>query len=102
MNYSIYRCIDPVKQDTKSPWYRIENKCPCSPADSNPTGRGFTSCTYGVQYETPNTLNLAKQTNLPKQNNPLTGVLYENNQFVPPQLEPRPLSRIGNQWRSAN
>jgi ferredoxin-thioredoxin reductase catalytic subunit len=102
MNYAVYRCPDPIKTDTKTPWYPIENKCPCNPADSNVTGRGFTSCTFGVQYETPNTINLAKQKDLPKQTGALKGTMYQNNQFVPPQLEPRMLSRIGNQWRSGN
>ena len=41
---------------------------------------------------------LSKQTLPPIQN--LVGTMYNNNQYVPPQLEPRPLSRIGNQWRS--
>lgn len=102
MNYSVYRCPDPIKTETNTPWYRIEDKCPCNPADSNVTGRGFTPCNFGVQFETPNQINLAKTRDLPKQANKLVGTLYENNQFVPPQLQPRQLSRIGNQWRSGN
>jgi hypothetical protein len=102
MNYSVYRCPDPIKTETNTPWYRIEDKCPCNPADSNVTGRGFTPCSFGVQFETPNQINLAKTRDLPKQANKLVGTLYENNQFVPPQLQPRQLARIGQQWRSAN
>jgi len=102
MEYSVYRCPDPRKRNTETPWYRIDNVCPCDPSESNVTGRGYTPCTFGVQYETPNTINLSKQKALPRQKNALRGVNYQNNQFVPPQLQPRMLTRIGNVWRSGN
>ena len=104
MNYSVYRCPDPIKTETNTPWFRIEDKCPCNPNDSNVTGRGFTPCTFGIQFETPNQVNLAKTPYLAPQpvNEKLVGSLYENNQYVPPQLEPRQLTRIGQQWRSGN
>lgn len=102
MNYSVYRCPDPIKTKTDTPWYPIENVCPCDPNDTNITGRGFTPCAFGVQYETPNTINLIKQKSLPKQTGALVGTMYQNNQFVPPQLQPRQNTRIGQQWRSAN
>jgi hypothetical protein len=101
-NFSIYRCTDPHKYKTDTPWYPVENICPCDQKSSNITGRGYTPCTFGVQYETPNTINLSKKANLKKQTGALVGTLYQNNQYVPPQLEPRQLTRIGNQWRSGN
>jgi hypothetical protein len=99
-NYSVYRCPDPIKTKTTTPWYPVENICPCDPNDTNISGRGFTPCAFGVQYETPNIVksNRNKQSESAKQ----PGVLVQDNQNVPPQLQPRMLTRIGQQWRSAN
>ena len=96
-NFNVYRCIDPRKQFTDTPWYPIENACPCNPNDINITGRGFTPCAYGVQYE-----DIIKTKMKPVDGIIPKGNLYQNNQNVPPQLQPRPLSRIGTDWRSAN
>jgi len=100
MNYSIYRCLDPIKQDTNKPWYPISNVCPCNPNDYNISGRGYTPCAFGVQYESKTQINLSNEKKLPNQQPPLVGSLIGSNQFVAPQLEPRMLTRIGNQWRS--
>jgi hypothetical protein len=98
LDYNVYRCPDPLKVNTDEPWYRISNTCPCDPHNSNVTGRGFTPCPFGIQTNQQGLQMLSKQTLPPIQN--LVGTMYNNNQYVPPQLEPRPLSRIGNQWRS--
>lgn len=100
MNFSVYRCPDPVNVNTNTPWYRDSNICPCSPETSNITGRGFTPCAYGVEFNETSPIQL--QGTAGKTNTPLTGSFYQDHQFVPPQLQPRPLSRVGNQWRSSN
>lgn len=99
--FNIYRCPDPIKSYTSQPWYRFTDVCPCNPNDSNVTGRGFTACPFGIQNkeETPIKYSSAYQKeikSLPK------GSLYAQQQYVPPQLEPRQLARIGQEWRSAN
>ena len=99
-NFSTYRCLDPIKTQTTTPWYPTENTCPCDASNTNVTGRGFTPCPFGMDVETRNTVNL-NIGNLPKQKKALIGTMYQNNQFVPPQLEPRPMSRIGNQNRNS-
>lgn len=101
-NFNIYRCLDPIKTQTNLPWYRIEDKCPCNPNLSNVTGRGFTPCTFGLQIEHPNSLNYFQSAGYKPYETPLKGSLYQDVQYVPPQLQPRMLSRIGNVWRSAN
>ena len=101
-NYSVYRCPDPVANKTDEPWYSYSNVCPCDPKLSNSTGRGFTPCPFGINQEAP-------QWNLPAfqyasqipNGSQIVGNLY-NNQFVPPQLQPRQLIRIGEEWRSSN
>lgn len=102
--FSVYRCPDPVATKTDQPWYSYENICPCDPNLSNKTGRGFTACPLGINQE-------AGSWNLPAfqlvsqipNSNQITGNLYgSGNQFVPPQLQPRQLIRIGEEWRSAN
>ena len=70
--------------------------CPCDPNLSNKTGRGFTACNLGINQEAPQwtlpTFQLASQIT----NQTLTGSMYgSGNQFVPPQLQPRQLIRIG-------
>lgn len=111
MNYSVYRCPDPIKYKTDTPWYPIENVCPCDPNDTNISGRGYTPCAFGVQYETPNNVNLFNQMKPTKTQSMVKesmvkentiGSLFQDNQIVPPQLQPRMLTRIGQQWRSGN
>ena len=101
MNYNIYRCPDPVATKTNEPWYPTTNICPCDPNLSNQTGRGFTTCPYGI--ETDNTTNNGVKQNIKgiTLNNTL-GNLYNDQQYIPPQYDPRPSSRIGIQWRSAS
>lgn len=103
--FTIYRCIDPVAVTTGSPWFNSigENVCPCDPKLSNKTGRGFTACPLGINYETPmwNLPVFQMASQIPR--GQVMGSMYANeNQFVPPQLQPRQLVRIGEEWRSAN
>lgn len=106
-NFHVYRCPDPIKGKTDQPWFRIEDLCPCDSGTlSNPSGRGYVPCPFGVQFD--NTVwdqNMMLSAPLVKQEpssmmfpmNPGIGL-----QSVPTQLEPRPLARIGTDWRSAN
>lgn len=105
LNYMAYRCIDPVAEKTGKPWYPITNICPCDPTLSNITGRGFTSCPMGISDTRPRPplYSLSQVKNqLPKSKQEVTGNVFNQNQFVPPQLDPRPLTLVGYEWRSAN
>lgn len=99
-NYAVYRCVDPVAVKTGAPWFNEDNICPCDPNLSNTSGRGYTACPYGISTDTPQ-WNLSVGSQIPKQNQ-VTGNMYNKNQFVPPQLQPRQLVRIGEEWRSSN
>ncbi len=105
-NYSVYRCPEPTGIKTGSPWYpgNGDNICPCDPNLSNSSGRGFTACPLGINLEEPdynyNSQKLAG-INLPDESQ-VTGSMYNNGQLVPPQLQPRQLIRIGEEWRSSN
>jgi hypothetical protein len=104
-NYAVYRCPDPVAIKTGGPWYYGdgENICPCDPNLSNKTGRGFTACNIGINQEAPQwnlpTFQLVSQ--FPDKNQ-IVGSMFSQNRFVPPQLQPRQLVRIGEEWRSSN
>ena len=104
-NYSVYRCLDPVAVKTGAPWFYGlgENVCPCDPKLSNTSGRGFTACPYGINQEDSRwslpSYQLMSQFPEPSK---VEGNMYSENQFVPPQLQPRQLVRIGQEWRSAN
>ena len=97
LNYEIYRCPDPRKTVVDQPWFRTQEVCPCNPADSNVTGRGYTPCNFGLQMD-QNQINMAARRNTGSV--PLKGALYQDKQFPAPQLDPRQLTRIGNQWRN--
>jgi len=104
-DYIVYRCPDPVAVETHQPWYTMDNVCPCNPQDSNVTGRGFTPCPFGIQtdsYHTRAVLNLTQEDNKNNSRYVAEGNMYQDKQYTPPKLMPRPLSRIGQQWRSAN
>ena len=106
--FNIYRCPDPLKYEVNSPWYRYTDICPCNPTYSNLTGRGYVSCPWGIEddsfnmEETPweTNLNFTIPRNYGNEGPRLKGALYQNNNIVPPQLQPRPLARIGVNWRS--
>jgi hypothetical protein len=103
--FSVYRCPDPVAVKTGSPWfYGIgENICPCDPKLSNTSGRGFTACPYGIKQETPQwNMSMSQMSSQIPSQNQVTGSMFNKNQFVPPQLQPRQLVRIGQEWRSTN
>jgi len=103
-DFSVYRCPDPVAIKTDEPWYSYSNVCPCDPKLSNNSGRGFTACPLGINQEAP-MWNLPMYQMASKIPDPtqVVGNLYgSGNQFVPPQLQPRQLIRIGQEWRSAN
>ncbi len=101
--FTIYRCPDPVAVKTDQPWYSYSNICACDPNLSNKTGRGFTACPLGINQEAPswNLPSFQIMSQLPNQNQTV-GNLYGKNQYVPPQLQPRQLIRIGEEWRSSN
>jgi hypothetical protein len=104
LNYKIYRCVDPVAVKTEAPWFYGENICPCDPSLSNKTGRGFTACPLGINQEAPMwnlpVFQIASQ--VPDQGQIMGSMYGSGNQFVPPQLQPRQLIRIGEEWRSSN
>lgn len=111
-NYVDYRCIEPTAISTSGPWFPISNSCPCDPKLSNPTGRGFVSCPFGIQ--TNETLNMSITTEqqnfsgIPEKEleSKQQGSLYPEISIYPvtavPQFQPRPLAQIGYTWRSAN
>jgi hypothetical protein len=103
--FNVYRCLDPVAVVTGSPWFYGlgENVCPCDPNLSNNTGRGFTACPLGINQEATswNLPSSQLSSQIPNQNQ-IVGSMFNKNQFVPPQLQPRQLVRIGEEWRSAN
>lgn len=103
-NFSVYRCPDPVAITTSGPWYSYSNVCPCDPKLSNATGRGFTACPYGISDKSPNWNLPAFQvlSQYPENKDQITGSMFGSGQYVPPQLQPRQLVRIGEEWRSAN
>lgn len=110
-NFSDFRCLDPNMKETGAPWFRIPDVCPCDTELSNPTGRGYTSCPFGVQtQQTTNDLisNLyaSPSTNEPAAAEKLTGSFFPEISTFPimavPQFQPRPLAQIGYTWRSAN
>lgn len=104
LDYKVYRCPDPVAVKTGEPWYTYENICPCSPELSNVTGRGYTACTFGIDQSTPPRWMIPFEqlySQIPESSQ-ITGSLYQQHQYVPPQLDPRPLTQIGVAWRSAN
>jgi hypothetical protein len=101
--FSVYRCPDPVAVDTGSPWYNYSNVCPCDPKLSNNSGRGFTACDFGIKDQEVNVPIYAGQlaSQIPNKSQ-VVGNMFNDNQFVPPQLQPRQLVRIGQQWRNTN
>lgn len=117
-NYTTYRCLYPKAIETNNPWFPLDNVCPCNPELTNPTGRSVNACPFGVQFDT---LEIKKEEQLrplmrvvPNAPNndytgfvsepvsePLKGSLFPANSYVPNQKQPRALSRIGYEWRSA-
>ncbi len=99
LHFSVYRCLDPKKVNTDQPWYPISNICPCDPKFNDITGRGLSRCPFGIttnQSEIKSAIQPVRQTPTG-----LTGSLFQNNQYSPPQLDPRQNVRIENQWRNA-
>lgn len=112
--YSVFRCLIPGKSQVDPPWFPYSDICPCNPEYDNPTGRGMVSCGYGVQFDqnlinqSVNAIETLKTVvgsngqfySIPVDSLP-EGTMYPKMQNVPPQAEPRPLIRIGQEWRSA-
>jgi hypothetical protein len=106
-NFIDYRCIDPLATVMDSPWFPMRDVCPCDPKTANPTGRGYTSCPYGISFDDKPTNTIPLQTikdvetqwlpenvtKLPK------GSMFPKNSYTAPQLQPRQLNRIGVTWR---
>jgi ferredoxin-thioredoxin reductase catalytic subunit len=99
LDYNVYRCPEPTATKTEEPWFPRYNACPCDPKLSNITGRGYTACPIGLNEERQ----------IPNGNNPdivtnprLTGTLFNQKQWVPPQIYPNPSIRIGEAWRTVN
>lgn len=119
--YYSFRCVVPNTTVTDKPWFPIMNVCPCDPSLSNPSGRGIVPCPYGFQSniekvpknEVLMPLSMVEGSNdkngykvlsdeLLVNNNGrlLMGSMYQNDQYVPPQMDPRSLWQIGYNWRS--
>lgn len=107
-NYTDYRCIDPTMVVSSNKWYPMTDVCPCDPSLSNQTGRGFTPCPMGVTFDKPDTKTVPLSS-LSYNNGSWTpsdvttllpGANYPVGNYIPPQLEPRMLVRIGQTWRS--
>ena len=123
--YTELRCILPTATETGfgpegSKWFPRENLCPCDPNLSIPTGRGYTSCSFGIQtdvtevpisdimkplkrvigYSGPNGFNTISE-DVSKEFIDNSGSLYQDKQYIAPQLDPRPLTLIGYTWRSS-
>ncbi len=110
-NFIDFRCIDPVASTMNQPWYRILDECPCNPKLSNQTGRGFTSCPLGVQFDQKEINRVLENPKIVTNNNKQmsmsdmpSGSLFPNvnnsPDVVPPNIQPRALIRIGQSWRS--
>lgn len=68
-------CLDPYRKNTDGPWYRTSETCECSiPSTSS---RGLVVCSVGVD-----------------KSNKFSQVDKDY------KLDPRPLIRIGNEWRN--
>lgn len=100
--FSIFRCPNPTATKTSEPWYPTTNFCPCDPKLSNVSGRGFTSCPFGIVEEPVQFNSVVYSHNSFPKNNKIIGNLYSQKQTTPPQLDPRPFSRIGQTWRASN
>jgi hypothetical protein len=104
MNYVDYRCIEPSAIDTDGPWFPISNICPCDPKLSNPTGRGYTPCPFGIQPEQKVVQSFIKASIIKNPSITGTGSMYPNisklSVISPPQFQPRPLTNIGYTWRT--
>lgn len=113
--YTSFSCIDPVAVTMSQPWYQYTTTCPCNPELSNTSGRGFTSCPFGVQFEKSPVNSTNSQMPLmqisgsgqitPVKSLPVGSMIPDFKNIpiaTPPQFQPRALSRIGEQWRSAN
>lgn len=111
-NYFDYRCIDPNAEVMTSPWYPITDVCPCDTQLNNPSGRGYTSCPMGVQFDRPQTqispVMSLRNVGGVYLGEPMT-VSVPGSMFpgpsttatvTPPQLDPRQLVRVGYSFRS--
>lgn len=111
-DYTDYRCVDPgtTTTDSSDKWFPMFDVCPCNPELSNPTGRGITACPFGISNNIPvdekipvsklvNKNGLYVPESMTKQDLPF-GSLFTPTNYIPPQLQPRPSSRIGLFWRS--
>lgn len=118
--YAVYRCLEPGHTETGTPWWPSQNYCPCDPKLSDPTGRGSMGCPFGVQFDQAEISAAANrkqplmtvvgsnqgqggstyQTKAVPASLP-GGSMFPTKQNAPPQADPRPLVRIGQEWRSA-
>lgn len=118
LTYFDARSLDPVAQVMEEPWYRISDTSFCDPNLSNPTGRAFTSCPFGVQ------LDLKEIKQHANKNKPVQRIILQDSQYIsvplkelptgslypsqqgsaqqvtPPQANPYPLTRVGFTFRA--
>jgi hypothetical protein len=103
--YQDYRCIEPRATETTSPWFPRTNICPCDPSYSNPTGRSFSGCPFGIDPKDTRAEN-SETINNGLVKGSMVGAEFPMTEGVPvasvPQFTPRPYALIGYQWRSAN
>lgn len=95
--YEDYRCFTNTTT-TGPPWFPTENNCPCEENKNNITGRGYTVCSIGITEKE----NIPSYSAISSNNKYMSGSLYNHKQNVPPQLDPYPIIRIGQEWRSIN
>lgn len=96
-DYDSYRCFTNTK-NTGPPWFPTENTCPCNINENNITGRGYTSCNFGISEKQTMPSYFAIKSN--KTGDEKSGSLFNQKQNVPPQLDPYPAIRIGQEWRT--
>jgi len=105
------RCIGPRGMgNTQQPKFPATNVCSeeCyngyveDKHKPNPTGRGWTPCTFGLPNNTitrwPQPVNDSSRSAIP---NLEGGSLVSKVGFNVPTLDPRPAARIGNTWRTS-
>jgi hypothetical protein len=120
-NYIDYRCVNPGSVVSQGPWFPMTDVCPCEPNLSNPSGRGIVACPFGINGSSLASNGSSNELSNRPQRVPLStikysdgswtpvqmkqsdlpfGSMFSTGNYIPPQLEPRPLVKIGVTWRS--
>lgn len=118
--YVDYVCLNQFRTETDIPWYPRQDICPCNPKYNNITGRGYTMCPFGVEFNQQEMEQRAISmhpvqtleehqglqgyfTTITDGSNVINETqLFPKYTYAAPQMWPRPNTRIGQDWRSAN